>query len=268
MILTGYMEVKSGGEFMNTISAGNGIFNTYSHLSSGLRINRAADDAAGLAIGQKMRQEETGLRVGGQNAQDGMGALNVADGALGSVMDSLQRIRDLALRSMNGIASSSDKAYYQDEINQLKEGIQSMSKTTSLNEQKLLDGSMADMYLATNPDGSGMRIGMANSTLEALGIADLDVTKGNFSLDAIDNAMDIVSRQRGSLGAATNRLEHTYNNNATMSLEQLSSRSRIEDLDMPKAISEKKKEDLLSEYRTLMLKRQMNQDSMVVKLFQ
>lgn len=253
---------------MNTISAGNNIFNTYSHISSGLRINRAADDAAGLAIGQKMRQEETGLRVGGQNAQDGMGALNVADGALGGVMDYLQRIRDLALRSMNGIASSSDKAYYQDEINQLKEGIQSMSKTTSLNEQKLLDGSMADMYLATNPDGSGMRIGMANSTLEALGIADFDVTKGNFSLDAIDNAMDIVSRQRGNLGAATNRLEHTYNNNATMTLEQLSSRSRIEDLDMPKAISEKQKEDLLSEYRTLMLKRQMNDDSMVLKLFQ
>ena len=143
-----------------------------------------------------------------------------------------------------------------------------MSKTTSLNEQKLLDGSMADMYLATNPDGSGMRIGMADTTLEALGIADFDVTKGDFSLDAIDNAMNMVSRQRGTLGASTNRLEHTYNNNTAMSLEQLSSRSRIEDLDMPKAISEKQKEDLLSEYRTLMLKRQMNQDSMIVKLFQ
>jgi len=263
-----HAEFQSGGEFMNTISAGNGIFNTYSHISSGKRINTAADDAAGLAIGQKMRQEETGLSVGAQNAKDGMGALNVADGALGGVMDYLQRMRDLALRSMNGLASASDKAYYQDEIDQLKEGIQSMSKTTSLNEQKLLDGSMADMHLATNPDGSGMRIGMANSTLEALGIADFDVTKGDFSLDAIDNAMNIVSRQRGNLGASTNRLEHTYNNNTNMALEQLSSRSRIEDLDMPKAISEKKKEDLLEEYRTLMLKKQMNQDSMIVKLFQ
>lgn len=253
---------------MNTISARNGIYDSYSHISSGKRINTAADDAAGLAIGQKMQKEETGLRVGGQNAKDGIGALNVADGALGGVMDYLQRIRDLALRSMNGVASTSDKAYYQKEIDQLKEGIQSMAKTTSLNEQKLLDGSMADMHLATNPDGSGMSIGMANSTLEALGIADFDVTKGNFDLDAIDNAMNIVSSQRGSLGAFTNRLEHTYNNNSTMTLEQLSSRSRIEDLDMPKAISEKKKEDLLSEYRNLMLKKQMNQDSMVLKLFQ
>ena len=183
-------------------------------------------------------------------------------------MDYLQRIRDLAVRSMNGLSSSSDRSYYQNEINQLKEGIQSMAKTTSLNEQKLLDGSMADMHLATNPDGSGMRIGMANSTLEALGIADFDVTSGNFSLDDIDSAIEMVSGMRGNLGASTNRLEHTYNYNTAATLEQVSSRSRIEDLDMPKAISDQKKEDLLSEYRNLMLKKQMQQDSMVLRLFQ
>lgn len=252
---------------INSVSANNGIYKTYSHISSGKKINTAADDAAGLAIGQKMQKEENGLRVGGQNAQEGIGALNVADGALDGVMDYLQRIRDLAVRSMGGLSSSSDKAYYQREIDQIKEGIQSLAKTTSLNEQKLLDGSMADMHLATNPDGSGMKIGMANATLEALGIADFDVTK-NFNLDDIDNAIEMVSQQRGGLGAATNRLEHAVNYNAGAHLEQLSSRSRIEDLDMPKAISEKKKEDLLSEYRNLMLKKQMNQDSMVLRLFQ
>lgn len=252
---------------MSSMSVTNGIYNSYSHISSGKRINTAADDAAGLAISQKMQKEERGLNVGAQNAKEGMGALNVADGALGGVMDYLQRIRDLALRSMNGLASASDKQYYQNEIDQLKEGIQSMSKTTSLNEQKLLDGSMADMHLATNPDGSGMRIGMANSTLEALGIADFNVT-GKFNLDDIDNAISIVSSQRSGLGASTNRLEHAYNYNTGASLEQLSSRSRIEDLDMPKAISEKQKEDLLSQYRNLMLKKQMNQDSMVLRLFQ
>ena len=252
---------------MSSMSVTNGIYNSYSHISSGRRISTAADDAAGLAIGQKMQKEERGLNVGAQNAREGMGALNVADGALGGVMDSLQRIRDLALRSMNGLASASDKQYYQNEIDQLKEGIQSMSKTTSLNEQKLLDGSMADMHLATNPDGSGMRIGMANSTLEALGIADFNVT-GKFSLDDIDNAISRVSSQRSSLGASTNRLEHAYNYNMGASLEQLSSRSRIEDLDMPKAISDKQKEDLLSQYRNLMLKKQINDDSMVLKLFQ
>ena len=237
---------------MSSMTVTNGIYNSYSHLSSGKRINTAADDAAGLAIGKKMQAQETGLNVGAQNAQEGMGALNVADGALGGVMDYLQRIRDLALRSMNGLSSASDKKYYQNEINQLKEGIQSMSKTTSLNEQKLLDGSMADMHIATNPDGSGMRIGMAKK----------------FNLDDIDAAISKVADQRSNLGASTNRLEHAYNYNTGASLEQLSSRSRIEDLDMPKAISEKKKEDLLSEYRNLMLKKQMNQDSMMLKLFQ
>ncbi|MCX4310873.1 MAG: flagellin, partial [Desulfovibrio sp.] len=88
---------------MSSMTVTNGIYNSYSHLSSGKRINTAADDAAGLAIGKKMEAQETGLNVGAQNAKEGMGALNVADGALGGVVDYLQRIRDLALRSMNGL---------------------------------------------------------------------------------------------------------------------------------------------------------------------
>lgn len=252
---------------MSSMTIGSGLYQSYSHLSSGKRINTAADDAAGLAIGQKMQKEENGLRVGGENAKEGIGALNVADGALGGVMDYLQRIRELAVKSMNGLSSSSDRSAYQKEIDQLKEGIQSMAKTTSLNEQKLLDGSMADMHLATNPDGTGMKIGMANSTLEALGIADFDVSSGKFSLDDIDSAIDMVASQRSGLGASTNRLEHTYNNNTSATLEQLSSRSRIEDLDMPKAISEQKKEELLGQYKTMMLREKMNQNAMVLGLF-
>lgn len=252
---------------MSTMSVNNGIYDSYSHISSGKRINRAADDAAGLAIANKLQKEETGLDVGAQNAQDGIGALKVADGAMDGIMESLQRMRELGVRSMNGLASDSDKEMYQAEIDQLKEDIQSMAKNTTFNEQKLLDGSMADLHLATNPDGSGMEIGMANATLEALGIADFDVTSGDFNLDAIDNAMKMVSEQRTGLGVSTNRLEHTYNYNTSASLEQLSSRSRIEDLDMPQAISEKKKQELLNEYQTLMLRKKMDQDSMVLRLF-
>ena len=88
---------------MSTMSIGRGMFNIYSHIASGKRINSAADDAAGLAIAKRMKREETGLNVGAQNAQMAIGALNVADGALGGVTDYLQRIRDLAVRSMNGI---------------------------------------------------------------------------------------------------------------------------------------------------------------------
>ena len=96
-----------------------------------------------------------------------------------------------------------------------------------------------------------MKIQMTNSTLEALGIADLDVTSGDFSLDSIDNALKMVTSQRSNLGAYTNRLEHTYNYNTRASLEQLSSRSRLEDLDLPKAVSEKKKQEVLVGYKNL-----------------
>ena len=243
-------------------------YNIYSKLSSGKRINRAADDAAGLAIGQKMHREENGLLVGAQNVKDGKGVLNIADGAMDGMMDYLQRMRELALRASNGIYSDSDRATFQTEIDSLKEGIQSLAKNTTFNEQTLLDGSMADMHLASNPSGGGLEIGMENTTLGALGIADFDVTKGNFDLSAIDKAMEKISGARGSVGAYTNRLDHTYNYNLGASEEMTRSRSRIEDLDMPMAISEKKKEDLLTQYRNLMLRNTMDQKAMVTRLFQ
>ena len=253
---------------MSSMSVTYGSRDIYSQLSSGKRINSAADDASGLAIGQKLKRQETGLSVGAQNAQDGIGALNIADGAIDGMVNSLQRIRELGLRSMNGLYSDSDRESFQKEIDQLKDSIQQTAKNTTFNEQKLLDGSMADLHLATNPDGGGLEIGIENTTLEALGIADFDVTSGNFDLGAIDSAIDKLSSQRSSLGAYTNRLEHTYNYNNNAYEQQLSARSRIEDLDIPMAVSEKKKQDLLSEYKNLMLKSHMNQKSNVLRLFQ
>lgn len=253
---------------MSNMAVTGGIYKSYTHIASGKRINGAADDAAGLSIAQKLLKEQNGLDVGAENAQAGIGVMNVADGAMNGITDSLQRMGELAIRSMNGLASDSDRAIYQNEIDQLKGDIQFMARNTSLNEHKLLDGSMADMHLATNPDGSGMKIGMANTTLKSLGIANFDVTMGNFNLDDIGRALDKVSSRRSYLGASTNRLERTYNYNKNASLQQLVSRSRIEDLDMPKAISDKKKEELLSEYRNMALKRQMNQNTMVMRLFQ
>ncbi len=245
---------------MSMMSVGRGKFNIYSHIASGKRINSAKDDAAGLAIAKRMKLQEIGLNVGAQNAQMGIGALNTADGALDGVTDYLQRIRDLAVRSMNGTSSPSDKAVYQREIDQMKQGIQSLAEGTTLNEQKLLDGSMADLELVTNPNGSSRHIQMADATLEALGIADLDVTSGDFSLEAIDKALDMVSAQRGSLGASTNGLERAYNYNTSASLQQLKSRSSLEDLDFPKAVSEKQKKELLFQYQTFMLKKKMEEE--------
>ena len=95
--------IETGGVFMSIMSVTSGSRSIYSQLSSGKRINTAADDASGLAIGQKLKRQETGLSVGAQNAQDGIGALNVADGALDGMMSHLQRIRELGLKSMHGL---------------------------------------------------------------------------------------------------------------------------------------------------------------------
>lgn len=241
------------------VSSQKDLFWSYSHLSSGKRINTAKDDAAGLAIANKMKTQETGYRVGAENAGMAIDASNVAEGALGGMADYLQRIRELAVRSMNGLNSAEDKQIYQGEIDQLKQGIEGLARDTSFNEQKLLDGSMADMAVATSPNGGGMHIQMANSTLEALGIADLDVTSKDFSLDAIDKAMDMVAASRSSLGASTNVLQHTINYNNYAEINQLSSRSRIEDLDFPKAIAKKKQDEVFGQYRMAMLRRQMDE---------
>ena len=180
---------------INPINNTRDTYNIYNKLSSGKRINKAADDAAGLAIAQKLLKHETGLDVGAQNAKDGMGALNVADGAMGGIMDYLQRIDELSIRSMNGLYSDSDRQAFQTEINGMLDGIQSLAKGTSLNQQTLLDGSMADMHLATNPNGGGLNIRMENTTLKAMGLAGYDVT-GSFDLSAVDKAMDMVSNEK------------------------------------------------------------------------
>lgn len=252
---------------VGAISSQGNLFKTYSHLASGKRINSAKDDAAGLAIAQRMLREETGLRVGADNAGMAIGAANVAEGALGGMSDYLQRIHDLALRSMNGINSDADKQVYQKEIDQLKQGIESLAKNTSFNEQTMLDGSMASMDIAVSPSGAGMSIKMENSTLAALGIADLDVTSKDFNLDSIKKAMDMVSERRSNLGASTNALQHVRNYNSAASIEQLSSRSRLEDLDFPKAISKKKQDEVMGQYRMHMIRRQMEQKKSVMGLF-
>ena len=228
-------------------------------LSSGYKINSAADNAAGLAIARRMNAQIKSLQEANQSANDGLSALNTADGAMAEIHDILQRMNELAIQSANGTNADSDREMIQKEIDQLKQGIEGLARDTSFNEQKLLDGSMADMAIATSPNGGSMHIQMENSTLEALGIADLDVTSKDFSLDAIDRAMDMVTQRRASLGGATNALEYTRNYNNSASINQLSARSRLEDLDFPKAIAKKKQDEVLGQYRVAMLRRQMDQ---------
>ena len=233
-----------------------GLYQNYRQLASGKRINSAADDAAGLAIAEKMLTQSNGYDVGWRNAATSQDMVNVADGGLSTITDSLQRIRELGVQASNtAIYGDSERKMMQQEIDQLKDTISDAAKNTRFNTMSLLDGKM----------GSSMDINMPNATLEALGIADFDVT-GDFDLSVIDDAIDKVSSARGEMGATYNRLGYTMNYNSYASLNTTAARSRIEDLDFPKAISDMKKNSLLEEYRLMMQKKREEQDSMVVNL--
>lgn len=228
--------------------------NMYSQIASGRRINSAADDAAGLTIAQKMTSQETGLTQGSENAKDGVSLLNIADGALAQIGDSLQRIYELGMKASNGLNTGEELGAIQSEIDQRLSDIESIAKGTEFNTMKILDGSMADIDLATKPDGTGQKIQMVNSTLEALGIDGFDVTKG-FDLSRITDAIDKVSESRSSMGAQTNALESAIRYNDYAAQNTMSSRSTLEDLDMAKAISEQKKLETLNRYQIMMQKK-------------
>jgi len=151
------------------------------------------------------------------------------------------------------------------EIDGLKASIQDAAKGTEFNTMKLLDGSMADLSLATNPSGGGLEIQMDNSTLESLGIADFSVM-GEFSLDDIDSAIKAVSKARSRMGAKTNALSHTINYNENAGLNLMAADSRIRDTDYGKALIDKNRDDILSQYRIFAMKAQMNNNAGVLKL--
>lgn len=242
------------------------IDSTYRNLSSGYKINTAADDAAGLAISQKLTTQINGYDQATENAQDGQNMLNVAEGGLSGIQENLQRMRELAVQASNGIYSKEDKSYIQMEIEQLKNGITDMAKGTEFNTMKLLDGSMNNVNLATNPQGTGMTMQLANSTLEELGIEDFDVTK-DFDIDSIDSALEKVSSSRASLGAQSNRLDHTINNNINSAINLEAANSRIMDADYGKEITDLRTQQALQQYTIFAQKQRMNIQSGFLALF-
>lgn len=245
---------------MSTISGIGSGSDYYGQLTSGKRLQRAADGAAELAIVEKEKAQANGYDVGTRNAQDGKSALNVADGGMSGIADSLQRMRELAVKASNtAILSDDDRRMIQDEIDQLKQGIASIAEQTEFNTKKLLDGSNTDMHIASGANGEGHTLNTGNATLEALGIADFDVT-GKFDIQTIDDALNMVSSTRSSIGAQSNALDFTISYNTQASYNLTNTYSRMEDTDFEKAVTERDKQRLLDSYRFIMQKRQMEDD--------
>ncbi|MCI9173987.1 MAG: flagellin [Lachnospiraceae bacterium] len=242
------------------------LHKNFQQLSSGKRINKAADDAAGLAIAAKMLTQSNGYDVGRRNAATSQDMVNVAEGGLSKISDSLQRMRELSIQASNtAIYGDDDREAIQQEIDQLKDYISDASKNTQFNNMNVLDGSMKNSHVASGPDGSGMDINMPNAVLDSLGLSDYDVT-GDFDISAIDSALEKVSSARSGLGATYNRLDHTMNYNSYASYNVTASHSRIEDLDYAGAVSDMKKNSLLQEYRIMMQRKQMEQYGSVNRL--
>lgn len=243
------------------------INSSFQNLSTGVRINSAADDAAGLAISQKLLTQTNGYDMGTRNAEDGQSMANVAEGGLAGISDSLTRMYELAVQSKNGTYTDDDRAIIQTEIEQLKGTIVDQARNTQFNKMKLLDGSMADVKLATDPQGNGMTMQMQNATLENLGIADFDVT-GDFDLGSLESAMDKVSSARSSLGATSNRLDYTINSNTNTSINLTAANSRILDTDYAEETSKLKTQQVLQQYKYFMQNAKMKQQSGFLALFQ
>lgn len=237
-------------------------YSQYGKIASGNRIQSAADDAAGLAISEQMKRQETGLDVGANNQASARDMLNVRDGALGSITDSLQRMRELALQAQNSVTvTDRDRSNIQKEIDQLKQNISDIAGNTNFNTKKLLDGSQNQLNVATDSNGNGVKVGgNSNSTLDALGLTDFDVTKNAFNIDAIDNALSKVSDMRSAGGAETNRLSAGIRVNNYSSQLTTASRSRLQDLDIPTAISEMKKQQTINQYQMAMQARRQEDE--------
>lgn len=232
----------------------------YQQMSSGKRINRAADDAAGLAIAQKLDTQASGYGAGYNNMASAKDALNIADGALGSVQDYLQRIRELAVSASNtATVTDDDRRAMQDEVSQLLKGIEDVSKNTSYNTKPLLDGSQTEFHLATDANGKDMSFTTSDTALSALGIEGFDLT-GKFNINDIDNAIAKISKARGTGGAQYNAFEYAMNYNSGASYNTTAAKSRIEDLDYPQAVSEKKKQEALLQYSLMMQKKKQEHE--------
>lgn len=237
-----------------------GLSQSYRQLASGKRINSAADDAAGMAIAERLLKQSNSLDAATRNAGTFQDMTKVADGALGSIADNLGRIRELSVQAANGLYTDSDKRAIQSEIDQLKQQISDTAGQTQFNTKNLLDGSTGPMTAAISADGTGMEVEMPVSTLQMLGIADYDVTQ-DFDISAIDDALQMVNASRSELGATSNRLDYAMSTNSYSSLNTTSARSRIEDLDYPQAVSEQKKQDVLLQYSLMMQRKKMEDEN-------
>ena len=241
-------------------------------LSSGYRINRAGDDAAGLSISEKMRSQIRGLDKASSNAQDGISLIQVAEGALNETHSILQRMNELATQAANDTNTTTDRTAIQKEINALTSEISRISSTTQFNTMNLLDGNFSGKNLQIGAlNGQKIQITIGAMNASSIGVKSLSVTtfsNAGKAMSNIQKAIDKVSTQRSALGAVQNRLEHTIKNLDTTSENTSSAESRIRDTDMAKEMVSYSKNNILMQAGQSMLAQANQQNQGVLSLIQ
>jgi flagellin len=222
-------------------------------LSSGYRINTAADDAAGLAISEKLRAQIGGLAQANSNAQDGISLVQTAEGSLNEVHAMLQRVRDLAVQYKNGTLSTDDRTAIQSEVNQLGSEIERIGQSSAFNGISLLATTGTITFQVGANDGDSIAVSTISlGSAVASSVFSLSVT-GSSDISQIDDAINAVSAQRADFGAVQNRLEHTINNLSTYQENLTASESQIRDVDMASEMVEFTKDQILQQAGTSML---------------
>lgn len=243
-------------------------------LSSGYKINRAADDAAGLTISEKMRSQVKGLNKASDNAQDGVSLIQVAEGALSETHSILQRMNELATQAANDTNTTSDRNAVQSEINQLASEISRIQSTTQFNTQNLLDGKFTGKNLQIGAIcGQKITISIKDMSATGLGVAHANIgvttfTKAGATMSLIQGAISQVSSMRSTLGALQNRLEHTISNLDNIAENTSSAESRIRDTDMAEEMVEYSKNNILSQAGQSMLAQANQSTQGVLSLLQ
>jgi flagellin len=268
-------------------------------LSTGRKINTAADDAAGLAISSRMTSQIVGLEQSVQNAHDAISMIQTAESALDEMTNMLLRMRELALQASNGTGSVADRNYLQDEFGRLKDEIDRIANNTEWNGRPVLNGNAGGSGVVNvsyqvggnagqtisvnfgNMIGGGLATGASGITAGtnsgSRALADIAISGGTTALaqdnasaamTGIDNAIENVSNQRASFGAAVNQLTHSIDNLTQVSINAASTRSRIMDTDYAKATSELAKAQIIQQAGTAMLAQANQLPASVLDLLQ
>ncbi|MCQ6563562.1 flagellin N-terminal helical domain-containing protein [Paenibacillus mendelii] len=225
---------------LNNVAASKGM----EKLSSGLRINRAADDAAGLSISENMRGQIRGLEQAQRNTQDGISFVQTAEGALNEVSAMLVRVKELTVQSLNETYQTTDKTNISSEIQALSSQIDNILTKTTFNGKSITAGA----GIATDDKGTMISIGSITTTS-----FNTTVLVSNITLTAVNSAIEAVATERGKLGAVQNRLEYTSNNLGTTTENLTASESRIRDTDMAKEMVNLTKNNILLQASQSML---------------